>query len=170
MAQDYIVYSEAVIRLLNAALATELVAVLRYKHQFCMTSGRDSNLIKAAFLAHATEEMIHADRLAKRIMELGGTPDFSPEGLSSRSHAPYAKSTQLNAMLEENIAAGELAMLYYQETIDYLGDNDPTTQQMLKQILAGEKEHTASLSLLLQSRKLVSKKIKKNHSASHPSF
>ena len=140
---------ETVIRLLNEALATELVCVLRYKRHYFMAKGINSDSVKAEFLAHATEEMAHADRLAKRIIELGGEPNFSPDGLSQRSHAEYIEGDTLNSMIKENVIAERIAIESYREMVVYLADNDPTTQKMLKDILAVEEEHAEDLASLL---------------------
>jgi len=138
-----------VIRLLNEALATELVCVLRYKRHYFMAKGIHSDPVKAEFLAHAGEEMAHADRLAKRIVELGGEPNFSPDGLSTRSHAEYVAGDTLGSMIKEDLIAERIAIESYREMIAYLGGNDPTTQQMLKDILASEEEHADDLASLL---------------------
>lgn len=140
---------KTVIRLLNEALATELVCVLRYKRHYFMAKGINSDSVKAEFLAHATEEMGHADRLAKRITELGGEPNFSPDGLSERSHAEYVEGDTLNSMIMENLIAERIAIESYREMVLYLGEHDPTTQQMLKDILAMEEEHADDLASLL---------------------
>ena len=139
----------AVIKLLNEALATELVCVLRYKRHYFMAKGIHSDPVKAEFLAHAAEEMVHADLLAKRIVELGGAPNFSPDGLSARSHAEYVEGDTLNAMIREDLIAERIAIESYREMIAYLADHDPTTQKMLKEILAGEEEHADDLASLL---------------------
>ena len=144
---------EAVIRLLNEALATELVCVLRYKRHFFMAKGIHSDPVKAEFLEHANEEMGHADRLAKRIVELGGEPDFSPDGLSARSHAEYVAGDTLSSMIKEDLIAERIAIESYREMIVYLADNDPTTQRMLKEILANEEEHADDLASLLEDMK-----------------
>ncbi len=140
-----------VIKLLNEALATELVCVLRYKRHYFMAKGIHSESVKAEFLQHANEEMAHADRLAKRITELGGEPDFSPDGLSERSHAEYVAGDTLNAMIKEDLIAERIAIESYCEMIAYLADTDPTTQRMLKEILAMEEEHAEDLSSLWQA-------------------
>jgi bacterioferritin len=145
---------EAVIRLLNEALATELVCVLRYKRHFFMAKGIHSDPVKAEFLAHANEEMGHADRLAKRIIELGGEPDFSPDGLSVRSHAEYVEGSTLNSMIKENLIAERIAIESYREMIAYLAEHDPTTQRMLKGILTVEEEHADDLVSLLEGMKV----------------
>lgn len=142
---------KVVIKLLNEALATELVCVLRYKRHYFMAKGIHSESVKAEFLQHANEEMAHADRLAKRITELGGEPDFSPDGLSERSHAEYVAGDTLNAMIKEDLIAERIAIESYREMIAYLADTDPTTQRMLKEILAMEEEHAEDLSSLWQA-------------------
>ena len=145
----YAANRKAVIKLLNEALATELVCVLRYKRHFFMAKGINSDAVKAEFQNHAIEEMGHADRLAKRIIELGGEPNFSPDGLSERSHAEYVEADTLNSMIKENLIAERIAIESYREMILYLANQDPTTQQMLKEILAVEEEHAEDLSSLL---------------------
>lgn len=147
--EGYAADRDTVIRLLNEALATELVCVLRYKRHYFMAKGIHSEGVKAEFLEHANEEMAHADRLAKRITELGGEPNFSPIGLSDRSHAEYVAGDTLNAMIKEDLIAERIAIESYREMIAYLADNDPTTQRMLKEILAMEEEHADDLSSLL---------------------
>jgi len=144
---------ETVIRLLNEALATELVCVLRYKRHYFMAKGINSESVKAEFLQHAKEEMVHADRIAKRIIELGGEPDFSPDGLSKRSHAEYVAGDTLNAMLKEDLIAERIAIESYREMVNYLANDDPTTQRMLKEILAMEEEHAEDLASLLEGMK-----------------
>jgi bacterioferritin len=139
-----------VIRLLNEALATELVCVLRYKRHFFMAKGIHSEPVKTEFLAHANEEMLHADRLAKRIVELGGEPNFSPDGLSERSHAEYVEGDALKAMITEDLIAERIAIESYREMIAYLAEHDSTTQIMLKEILASEEEHADDLASLLE--------------------
>jgi bacterioferritin len=138
-----------VVKLLNEALATELVCVLRYKLHSFMARGIHADAVKAEFQAHAIEEMTHADLLAKRITELGGEPDFSPEGLSERSHAEYIKGDTLEAMIKENLVAERIAIESYREIILYLADNDPTTQNLIKNILSTEEEHADELSSML---------------------
>lgn len=140
----------AVIQLLNEALATELVCVLRYKRHYFMAKGIHSESVKDEFLQHAKEEMVHADRIAKRITELGGEPNFSPDGLSSRSHAEYMPGDSLISMIKEDLIAERIAIESYRELVSYLGDNDPTTQRMVKEILAMEEEHADDMSSLLE--------------------
>lgn len=147
----YAANREKVIELLNEALATELVCVLRYKRHYFMAKGIHSEPVKTEFLEHANEEMVHADRIAKRITELGGEPDFSPNGLSDRSHAEYVAGNTLNEMIKEDLIAERIAIESYREMIAYLGDADPTTQRMLKEILAMEEEHADDLASLMEN-------------------
>ncbi|MDP2246553.1 MAG: ferritin-like domain-containing protein, partial [Nitrosomonadales bacterium] len=126
---------EAVIALLNEALATELVCVLRYKRHYFMAKGIHSESVKAEFQEHALEEMAHADRIAKRITELGGEPNFSPTGMTERSHAEYIEGDSLYTMIKEDLIAERIAIESYREMILYVGENDPTTSRMLKEIL-----------------------------------
>lgn len=144
---------KVIIKLLNEALATELVCVLRYKRHYFMAKGIHSESIKAEFLQHANEEMAHADRLAKRITELGGEPDFSPDGLSKRSHAEYVAGDTLSAMIKEDLIAERIAIESYREMIAYLADADPTTQKLLKEILAMEEEHAEDFASLMSNIK-----------------
>ncbi len=145
----YAANRQAVIKMLNEALATELVCVLRYKRHYFMAKGIHSDSVKAEFLEHAVEEMAHADRLATRIVQLGGEPNFSPDGLSARSHAEYVEGKTLNVMIKEDLIAERIAIESYREMITYLADHDPTTQRMLKDILASEEEHADDLASLL---------------------
>lgn len=140
-----------VIRLLNEALATELVCVLRYRRHYFMAQTILSEAIKAEFLLHANEELKHADRIAKRIVELGGEPDFSPEGLIVRSHAQYIVGDTLRAMIKENLMAEQLAIKSYKEMIAYLEEKDPTTQRLLLEIVNIEEEHAAEMKSLLET-------------------
>lgn len=144
---------EEVVSWLNGALATELVCVLRYKRHYFMAKGINSDSVKAEFLAHASEEMAHADLIAKRIVELGGEPDFSPDELAARSHAEYVAGHTLESMITEDLVAERIAIESYREMIAYLAGHDPSTQKMLKEILASEEEHAEDLSSLLQSMK-----------------
>jgi bacterioferritin len=147
--QGYAADRVTVIKLLNGALATELVCVLRYKRHYFMAKGIYSESVKAEFLQHAKEEMTHADSLAKRIIELGGEPNFSPVGLSDRSHAEYIEVDTLNEMIKEDLIAERIAIESYREMIAYLAENDPTTQRLLKEILAMEEEHAEDLVSIL---------------------
>ena len=150
----YAADKEAVIQLLNEALATELVCVLRYKRHYFMAKGIHSESVKPEFLAHAKEEMAHADRIAKRITELGGEPNFSPDGLSERSHAEYRPGDTLVSMIKEDLIAERIAIESYREFVAYLANNDPTTQRMIKEILAVEEEHADDMASLLEGMKI----------------
>ena len=144
---------EQVIRMLNEALATELVCVLRYKRHYFMAAGIHAAPVAAEFLEHATEEMAHADLVAKRIIELRGEPNFSPDGLAARSHAEYVEGDSLKSMIKEDLIAERIAIESYREMIAYLGDQDPTTHRMLEGILASEEEHADDLASLLEGMK-----------------
>ena len=146
----YAADKDVVIQLLNEALATELVCVLRYKRHYFMAKGIHSESVKPEFLVHAKEEMAHADRIAKRITELGGEPNFSPDGLSERSHAEYIPGDTLVSMIKEDLIAERIAIESYREFIAYLANTDPTTQRMLKEILAMEEEHADDMASLLE--------------------
>ncbi|KPC54708.1 ferritin-like domain-containing protein [Amantichitinum ursilacus] len=137
---------ETVIKLLNEALATELVCVLRYKLHHFVATGILSEPIAAEFAVHADEEMQHANKIAQRIVQLGGAPDFNPEGMLSRSHSDYVAVDKLDDMIRENLVAERIAIDSYREMIRYLGDKDPTTRRMLEEILAVEEEHADELS------------------------
>jgi bacterioferritin len=135
----------AIVKLLNDALATELVCVLRYKRHHFMASGLTSPHIAAEFMVHATEESAHADRIAQRIVQLGGEPDFSPSTLLQRSHADYDESNDLKTMVKVNLIAERIAVEAYRQMISLLADKDPTTRRMLEDILAEEEEHADEL-------------------------
>jgi bacterioferritin len=141
---------EAVIALLNEALATELVCVLRYKRHYFMAAGIHAGSVAAEFLAHAAEEMLHADRIAERIVQLRGEPNFSPDGLAARSHAEYVEGDTLREMIKEDLIAERIAIESYREMVAYLGEQDTTTRRMLEEILASEEEHAEDLSSLLE--------------------
>ncbi len=141
---------EVVIRLLNEALATEIVCVLRYKRHYFMASGINSESVAQEFLQHANEEQAHADEIAGRIVQLGGEPDFSPDGLASRSHAEYVEGETLVDMIREDLVAERIAIDSYREMINWIGTKDSTTRRMLEGILAMEEEHADDLSGLLQ--------------------
>lgn len=139
-----------VIATLNSALATELVCVLRYRRHHFMASGIHSHATAAEFLVHSNEEQGHADQLAERIVQLGGEPDFSPDSLTRRSHAEYVEGVTLSDMIRENLVAERIAIDSYRDMVRYLGDQDPTTSDLLKQILAVEEEHADELADLLE--------------------
>ena len=138
-----------VISLLNDALATELVCVLRYKRHYFMASGLEAKAVAEEFLEHAREEEAHADALATRIVQLGGEPDFSPDGLASRSHSEYVAGESLHDMMREDLIAERIAVDTYAQIIRYIGDDDPTTRRMLEDILASEEEHADELAAML---------------------
>jgi bacterioferritin len=141
---------KTVIDLLNQALATELVCVLRYKYHYYMASGINAQSIKAEFLAHANEEQGHADLLAERITQLDGKPNLSPDGLLSRSHADYVEGEDIVDMIKEDLVAERIAIDSYREMIDYVGKDDPTTRRVLEGILAMEEEHAEDMNTLLE--------------------
>jgi bacterioferritin len=134
-----------IIQLLNDSLATELVCVLRYKRHHFTAEGLSSPKIAEEFLVHATEEAGHADRLARRIVQLGGDPDFSPDSLSGRSHAAYDDSADLKAMIKANLVAERVAIEAYSQIITLIGDKDSTTRRLLEDILADEQQHADEL-------------------------
>ena len=140
---------ETVIKLLNEALATEIVCVLRYKRHYFMAQGIHSEPIAAEFLQHANEEQGHADQIAGRIVQLGGSPNFSPDGLLMRSHSEYVEGHTLVEMIKEDLVAERVAIDSYTEMIHYVGENDITTRRMMEGILAVEEEHADDLSKFL---------------------
>ncbi|MGY4525465.1 bacterioferritin [Pseudomonas sp. TE21394] len=141
---------ERIIRLLNEALATELVCTLRYKRHYFMASGVKASIAAEEFLEHANQEAEHADRLAERIVQLGGEPDFNPDNLSKNSHAQYVAGATLKEMVLEDLVAERIAIDSYREIIQYIGDKDPTTRRIFEDILAQEEEHADDMSDLLQ--------------------
>ena len=141
---------DTVIKLLNEALATEIVCVLRYKRHYFMASGINAQSVAAEFLQHANEEQGHADQLAQRIVQLGGEPNLSPEGLLTRSHAEYVEGTSLVEMIKEDLVAERIAIDSYREVITYMGNNDSTSRRLLEDILAVEEEHAEDLVSLLE--------------------
>lgn len=140
---------EAVIRLLNEALATEIVCVLRYKRHYFMASGLMADAVKSEFLEHANEEQAHADLIAERIVQLGGEPDLNPDVLSKRSHAEYVEGSDLRDMVKEDLVAERIAIDSYREIINFIGDKDTTTKRMMESILAQEEEHADELADML---------------------
>jgi len=139
-----------VIEVCNEALATELVCVLRYKRHFFTAQGLGSGQVAAEFAQHAAQEQAHADLLAARITQLGGSPDFNPETLTTRSHAEYDASPGLLEMVREDLVAERIAIASYTEVIEWLGDKDPTTRRMFEGILEQEEEHADDLLTFLQ--------------------
>ena len=148
--EGYSADRETVIKLLNEALATEIVCVLRYKRHYFMATGIHAESVAAEFLQHATDEQAHADQIAQRIVQLGGEPDFSPEGLLTRSHAEYVEGDTLNDMIKEDLVAERIAIDSYREMITFVGNDDPTTRRMMEGILAMEEEHADDLVNLLE--------------------
>ncbi len=149
--EGYTADRETVIKLLNEALATEIVCVLRYKRHYFMASGIHAEGVAAEFLQHANDEQGHADQIAQRIVQLGGEPDFNPEGLLSRSHAEYVEGETLTDMIKEDLVAERIAIDSYREMIVYFGNDDPTSRRMLEGILAVEEEHADDLVSLLDT-------------------
>jgi bacterioferritin len=142
---NYGPWRKDIIKLLNDSLATELVCVLRYKRHYFTAQGLASPKIAEEFLVHANEESAHADRLAQRIVQLGGEPDFSPDSLSKRSHAEYDDSVDLKAMIKANLIAERVAIEAYSQIIALIGDKDSTTRRVLEDILSDEQEHADEL-------------------------
>jgi len=163
MTAGYKAKVETVIRLLNEALATEIVCVLRYKRHYFMATGLSSLSVKGEFLQHASEEQIHADQLADRIVQLGGEPNLSPEGLQSRSHSEYVEGGPLVEMITEDLIAERIAIDSYREMITYVGTDDPTTRKVLEGILAQEEEHAEDLASLLKELDPESKAHRSGH-------
>jgi bacterioferritin len=141
---------ETVVKLLNEALATEIVCVLRYKRHYFMASGIHAEGVAAEFLEHANDEQGHADQIAQRIVQLKGEPNFNPEGLLMRSHAEYVEGDSLIDMIKEDLVAERIAIDSYREMITYFGNDDPTSRRMLEGILAVEEEHADDLVSLLE--------------------
>lgn len=139
-----------VLKLLNDSLATEIVCVLRYRRHHFMARGLQSKSIADEFLIHSNEEQEHADLIAERIVQLGGEPNFAPDGLSARSHAEYVEGQTLVDMITEDLVAERIAIDSYREIVEYLGEQDPTTRRLMESILAVEEEHADEMSDLLQ--------------------
>ena len=141
---------EAVLDMLNGALATELVCILRYKRHYYTVSGLQNGPIKAEFLEHAIQEQEHADWLAERIIQLNGKPDFNPATLLKRSHAEYDESGTVQSMVKANLIAERVAIESYRQMIEKIGDSDPTTRHLLIKIMAVEEEHADDMRDLLE--------------------
>jgi len=139
-----------VLKLLNEALATEIICTLRSKRHYFMAKGIHAEGVAAEFLEHAGEEQQHADQIAARIVQLGGAPDFSPDGLASRSHAEYVEGSSLEEMIKEDLVAERIAIDSYREIVAYLGEDDPTSRRLMEEILAKEEEHADDLANLLE--------------------
>jgi bacterioferritin len=150
LTSDYTADRDRVVAVLNEALATELVCVLRYKRHYYMAEGINSASVAAEFLQHATEEQGHADQIAARIVQLQGEPDFNPATLVSRSHAEYVAGSDLIDMIKEDLVAERIAIASYGEISRWLGDKDITTRRLMESILAVEEEHADDLLTFLK--------------------
>jgi bacterioferritin len=148
--QSYQADRETVIRLMNEALATEIVCVLRYKRHHYAASGIHAQAVADEFLEHANEEQEHADMLAKRITQLDGSPNFNPQGLLDRSHSEYVEGSDLIDMIKEDLVAERIAIDSYGEIIRYIADKDPTSRRVMEEILAKEEEHAEDLKTLIE--------------------
>jgi bacterioferritin len=142
---------DTVLRLLNEALATELVCALRYRRHYFVASGLAADSVRQQFLEHAQQELEHADRIAARIVQLNGEPDFNPRGLTERSHAEYIAGDSLESMIREDLVAERIAIDSYRQIIAYLASRDPTTRRLVEEILTREEEHAEDLARLLQA-------------------
>ncbi|HEY0481594.1 MAG TPA: ferritin-like domain-containing protein [Kofleriaceae bacterium] len=140
---------EKVVEVLNEVLATETVCTLRYRNHYFMAQGIHASGVEAEFLEHANDEQAHADRVAKRITELGGRPNLNPEGLATRSHAQYGTGEGLEDMIKEDLVAERIAIATYSEIVRWLGNDDPTTRRMMEELLATEEEHADDMAKLL---------------------
>jgi bacterioferritin len=140
---------DKVIDVLNDVLATEIVCTLRYRSHYFMAKGIHSSGVEDEFLEHAQQEQDHADRVAKRITELGGRPNLNPEGLATRSHAQYGEGEALEEMIKEDLIAERIAIATYSEIVRWLGSDDPTTRRMMEELLATEEEHADDMAKLL---------------------
>ena len=152
--EGYTANRENVIKILNEALATEIVCNLRYRSHYFRADGIKASVAAQEFLEHAEQEQQHADWLAERIVQLGGTPNFSPEGLMSRSHAEFVEGESLKEMIEEDLIAERIAIDSYREIARYLGDQDPTSRRIMEDILAQEEEHADDMAGLLKDLEL----------------
>jgi bacterioferritin len=139
-----------VIKLLNEALATEIVCTLRYKRHYFMAKGINAEAVATEFAEHAAEEQEHADQIAQRIVQLGGEPDLSPQGLAARSHAEYVEGNSLTDMIKEDLVAERIAIDSYREMALFIGEDDPTTRRLLEGILETEEKHADDLKQLLE--------------------
>ncbi|TDF85206.1 bacterioferritin [Pseudomonas sp. H9] len=148
--EGYSADREKILRLLNESLATEWVCALRYKRHYYMASGIKASVAADEFLEHATQELEHADKLAERIVQLGGEPDLNPDNLSKNSHAQYVAGKNLKDMVLEDLVAERIAIDSYREIIQYIGESDPTTRRIFEDILAQEEEHADDMADLLK--------------------
>ncbi|MFL5309160.1 MAG: bacterioferritin [Myxococcales bacterium] len=148
---DYKADLSTALKLLNEALATEIVCTLRYRRHYFMAAGIHRQGVAEEFKEHADEEQHHADQIAERIRQLGGAPDFNPEGLLTRSHAQYAEGESLVDMIKEDLIAERIAIESYSEMVRWFGDRDPTTRRLMEEILAKEEEHADDMATLLET-------------------
>jgi bacterioferritin len=148
--EGYSADREKILRLLNESLATEWVCALRYKRHYYMASGIKASVAADEFLEHANQELEHADKLAERIVQLGGEPDLNPDNLSKNSHAQYVAGSNLKEMVLEDLIAERIAIDSYREIIQYIGESDPTTRRIFEDILAQEEEHADDMADLLK--------------------
>jgi bacterioferritin len=148
---EYRADREKVIQILNEALATEIVCTLRYRRHYYMATGIHAQAVAEQFLEHANEEQGHADRIAERITQVGGAPDFNPEGLTTRSHAEYVEGETLIDMIREDLVAERIAIDSYSEIVRFLGDGDITSRRLMEEVLANEEEHADELRDLLST-------------------
>ncbi|MCO7516253.1 bacterioferritin [Pseudomonas guariconensis] len=148
--EGYSADRDRILRLLNESLATELVCTLRYKRHYFMASGIKASVAAEEFLEHANQEAEHADKLAERIVQLGGEPDFNPDNLSKNAHAQYVAGSTLKEMVLEDLVAERIAIDSYREIIQYIGEKDPTTRRIFEDILAQEEEHADDMADLLK--------------------
>ncbi len=146
---EYGIDRETAVRILNEALATEIVCTLRYRHHYFMASGIHSESVKQECLEHAQQEQEHADQLAARIVQLGGSPNLNPEGLLSRSHAEYVEGETLLDMIKEDLVAERIAIESYREMVEFFGSRDSTTRRLIEHVLAVEEEHAEDMASLL---------------------
>jgi len=142
---------QTAIKLLNEALATEIVCVLRYRRHYFMAAGIHSQAVADEFLEHANEEQEHGDKISERIRQLGGAPDFNPQGLLTRSHSQYVEGASLIDMIKENLIAERIAIESYTEMARFFGENDPTSRRLMESVLAQEEEHADDMATLLES-------------------
>ncbi len=151
MTQTYLLDPTRVVQLLNDALATELVCTLRYKRHYYMAQGIHAEPVAQEFLVHAAEEQEHADRIAERITQLKGEPDFNPQGLLMRSHSEYVEGSSLLEMIQEDLVAERIAIDSYREMAQFFGEKDSTSRILIEEILAKEEEHADDLASLLKT-------------------
>ncbi len=147
--ESYEADRETILKLLNEVLATELVCTLRYKRHYYMAQGIHAESVRKEFQEHATQEQEHADQVAERITQLGGEPDFNPQGLAAKSHSEYVEGESLMDMVKEDLVAERIAIESYAEIVRFIGDKDPTTRRLLESILATEEEHADDMANIM---------------------